>query len=78
MVVGNEKVAVVLVLHADEIAEGTEVVAQMEIACGTNAAADDFSLDDICHSQLRLLCLVLNRDYRIPRFQIKCKGTKKI
>jgi hypothetical protein len=41
MIVSNEEIAVVFILHLHEIAEGAEIVAQMEVASGADAAAND-------------------------------------
>ena len=49
MVVRHEKVAVVLLLQLHEIAEGTEIVAQMQVARRADAAAHNLTLDVISH-----------------------------
>ena len=44
MVVGYEKIALVFVLHPDEIADSPEIISQMDIPGGTDAADDNFLL----------------------------------
>ena len=38
MVVGNEEIAIVFVLHPDEVAQSTEIVPKMQVPCGADAA----------------------------------------
>ena len=44
VVVGDEEIAVVFLLHLHEVAQRSEVVAQMQVASRADAAADDVSL----------------------------------
>ena len=42
MVIGNEEIAVILMLHLQKIADRTEIVSQVKIACTPDAADDGF------------------------------------
>ena len=49
MVVGNEEIAVVFILHFDKVAQSAEIVTEVQVASGADAAAHDFTLRGIGH-----------------------------
>ena len=48
MIIGNEEIAVVFVLHLQEILQCPEIISEMEVACAADAAYYDFFLC-LCH-----------------------------